>query len=119
MITLSEAYCRINRARCLEMLATKDFLIACKYLQGPLILRTYNSGTSILSSEISKDSYIADYITKKMLNYDYMTIEKYADEDNISLLLAKERLLLVESLGILSRDKSLQGLRFYLNRFLV
>lgn len=118
MITLPEAYCRINRARCLEMLATKDFLFACKYLKGPLELRTFQSGTVILTLEPNKDSTIADCIEKKMMGNEYLTIEKYADEDNISLLLAKERLLVAEALGKICRDKSIQGLRFYQNKFL-
>lgn len=119
MITLPEAYCRINRARCLEMLATKDFLSACKYLQGPLKLRIFQSGTAILTLEFNEDSSIANCIEKVLSNCEYMTIEKYADQNNISLLLAKERFFVAESLGKLSRDESVQGLRFYPNKFLV
>lgn len=119
MITLSEAYCRINRARCLEMLSTDDLLNACKHLQGPLKLRTFPSGTTILSLQYNDDEEIANNIENMLQDMDYITVENYAEKANISLLLAKERLLVAESFGKLCRDISIEGFRFYLNKFLL
>lgn len=119
MITLPEAYCRINRARCLEMLSAEDFLSACKFLEGPLKLRTFQSGTVILTLEYNDDTSIAEAIADKLSNQEYLTIEKYADEMQISLLLAKERIIVAEALGKLSRDNSIEGIRFYPNKFLL
>lgn len=119
MITLSEAYCRINRARCLEMISTEDLLAACKHLQGPLKLRTFPSGTTILTLEFNDDETIANNIELLLNDIEYTTIENYAEKSKISLLLAKERLLIAESMGKICRDNSIEGFRFYINKFLM
>lgn len=45
-------------------------------------------------------------------------VEDLARALNISLLLAQERLSTAERLGKICRDESIEGLRFYPNKFL-
>lgn len=44
--------------------------------------------------------------------------EQLAQELGISVILAKERLLTTEHYGLICRDESIEGLRFYPNLFL-
>lgn len=47
-----------------------------------------------------------------------LSVEQLAQILNISLLLAQERLLTAERSGKICRDESIEGLKFYPNRFL-
>lgn len=47
-----------------------------------------------------------------------MTAEDLAQSEGISVLLARERLLVTEKHGKACRDDSIEALRFYPNRFL-
>lgn len=47
-----------------------------------------------------------------------LSVEELAQILSISLLLAQERLLTAERAGRICRDESIEGLRFYPNRFL-
>jgi len=47
-----------------------------------------------------------------------LTAEELSRQQGLSVILATERLLAAETEGLLCRDYSVQGLRFYPNRFL-
>ena len=47
-----------------------------------------------------------------------LTAEELSRKQGLSVILATERLLAAETEGLLCRDYSVQGLRFYPNRFL-
>ena len=46
------------------------------------------------------------------------TPEEMSREMSLSVILARERLLAAEGSGLLARDHSVEGLRFYPNKFL-
>ena len=61
LMALSDAYCRINRARGLDLLSPEDFYQACRLMQQlgfPVKLRTFESGVSVLQLQSQNDSDI-------------------------------------------------------------
>lgn len=118
MMALTEVYCRINRARGLELLSPEDLLNACKVLNGPLKLRQFPSGAMVLQLESHDDNAVAEETYSNILESTSLSIEELARYKNISILLSQERLLTAERAGKICRDESIEGLRFYPNLFL-
>lgn len=115
MMSLADAYCRVNRARGLELLSPEDLLNACYSLNGPIKLRSFPSGAMVLQLESEDDELTACDTYDLVSQNKSLAVQDMARLRNISLILAKERLLAAERLGRLSRDHSLEGLRFYPN----
>lgn len=118
MMSLADVYCRINRARGLELLSPEDLLHACHLLKGPIKLRNFPSGAMVLQMESQDDELTASETFNLVNKSTSLAVEEFAKLQNISLLLAKERLLAAERLGKVCRDQSLEGLRFYPNYIL-
>lgn len=118
MMSLADVYCRVNRARGLELLSPEDLLHACEQLNGPIKLRRFPSGAMVLQLETHDDELIAIDVLEKVIASESLAVEELAKQLGISLLLAKERLLVAERLGKVCRDESVEGLRFYANLLL-
>lgn len=118
MMSLADVYCRVNRARGLELLSPEDLLDACKLLIGPIKLRQFPSGAMVLQLENHDDELVARETTELTEKCTSISADELARLVGISLLLASERLLTAERLGKLCRDESIEGLRFYPNLFL-
>ena len=118
MMTVAEVYCRINRARGMELVSPEDVLNACKLLDGPMKLRIYPSGAMILQLENHSDEKVAEEIEQQVDNQGSLSIEELARNMQISVLLAHERFMIAERFGKICRDESIEGLRFYPNLFL-
>ncbi|XP_058461776.1 vacuolar protein-sorting-associated protein 36 isoform X2 [Malaya genurostris] len=118
MMSLADVYCRVNRARGLELLSPEDLLEACKLLIGPIKLRKFPSGAMVLQLENHDDELVSKETTELVEKHTSISAEELARVVGISLLLANERLLAAEVLGQLCRDESIEGLRFYPNLFL-
>lgn len=144
MMSMADVYCRVNRARGLELLSPEDLLNACHFLSGPIKLRKFPSGAMVLQLESHDDEQVAeetfqevrffrlypisDEILKKKcfsllfrLQVDQsksLSVEELARILSISLLLAQERLLTAERAGKICRDESIEGLRFFPNLFI-
>ncbi|ALC44247.1 Vps36 [Drosophila busckii] len=118
MMSLADVYCRVNRARGLELLSPEDLLHACEQLSGPIKLRSFPSGARVLQLESHDDELIASDTLEKVRAAESMAVEELAKQLGISLLLAKERLLVTERLGKVCRDESVEGLRFFPNLLL-
>ncbi|KAJ8027994.1 Vacuolar protein-sorting-associated protein 36 [Holothuria leucospilota] len=121
MMALTDVFCRINRARGIELLSPDDLLDACKQfsrLKLPLRLRMFNTGVVVLESiskgEDDKVNQAADLLNEK----ESLTADELAQVLGISVLLARGRLLAAEENGKACRDESVEGLRFYPNKFL-
>ncbi len=55
MMTLTDAFCRVNRARGLELLSPEDLLQACKALKEvhlPMQLHTFDSGVTAVQASL-------------------------------------------------------------------
>ena len=125
MMTLTDAYVRVNRARGLELISPEDFLGACQQLSSlhssPLIkLHTFDTGVKVLqleSAEVTSEE-ILSATESAVVDSGSLTAEELARLSGLAVVLAKERLLAAETVGRLCRDDSIEGLRFYPNLFL-
>ncbi|XP_030757433.1 vacuolar protein-sorting-associated protein 36 [Sitophilus oryzae] len=121
MMTLTDVYCRINRARGLELLSPEDILSACKLmesLQLPLKLFEFSSGVKVLQLSSLDSESIANATSLLIEDDGSISAEELGKKLGISITLAKERLLTAEKYGKCCRDDSIEGLRFYSNLFL-
>ncbi len=118
MMSLADVYCRVNRARGLELLSPEDLLNACKVLRGPVKLRQFPSGAMVLQLESHDEEAVAVATTEIVEEKKSMSVEELARILSISIILAQERLLIAERAGNLCRDDSMEGLRFFPNLFL-
>nr|XP_032835620.1 vacuolar protein-sorting-associated protein 36 isoform X3 [Petromyzon marinus] len=120
LMELTDVYCRVNRARGMELLSPEDLLNAARLfepLKLPIRLRPFASGVMVVQlTSLDEDAAIAEaacVVEEK----GSLTSEEFSKLIGISVLLARERLLLGEENGRLCRDDSEEGLRFYPNRF--
>ncbi|XP_076070474.1 vacuolar protein-sorting-associated protein 36-like [Mytilus galloprovincialis] len=121
IMTLTDVYCRVNRARGMELLSPEDLINACEMLEIlrlPLRLKTFDSGVMVLQLQSHDEEQIIKDTTKTVEEHQSMTSEELSQNAGISVILAKERLLLTEKVGGVCRDESVEGLRFYPNLFL-
>jgi ESCRT-II complex subunit VPS36 len=61
MMALTDVYCRVNRARGLELLSPEDLIKACRLLEQlnlPIRLRRFDSGVSVLQLQSHSDAYV-------------------------------------------------------------
>lgn len=61
MMALADVYCRVNRARGLELLSPEDLIRACKLLEQlnqPIRLRDFESGAKVLQLQANNDTSI-------------------------------------------------------------
>lgn len=121
MMALTDVYCRVNRARGLELLSPEDLIQAChmlKQLNLPIRLREFDSGVKVLQLQSHSDANVVKNTAVALEDHGSLTAEELAQAIGISVLLAKERLLTAEKHGKACRDESIEGLRFYPNQFL-
>ncbi|KAL1124504.1 hypothetical protein AAG570_001130, partial [Ranatra chinensis] len=121
MMSLVDAYCRVNRARGLELLSPEDLLAACRRLATlnlRLRLRQFSSGVLVLQLASHDDQAVIEATEQAIKDRGSLTADELSQELGISVLLAKERLLTTESYGKACRDQSIEGLRFYPNLFI-
>jgi len=70
IMTLSDAFCRVNRART-ELLSPEDFLLACRQMNdsdnSPVKMRTFESGVLVLQIQSQTNNQI-DLETAKLVS---------------------------------------------------
>ncbi|MEE6472336.1 hypothetical protein FKM82_009579 [Ascaphus truei] len=121
IMSLSEVYCLVNRARGMELLSPEDLVNACKMLESlklPLRLRIFDSGVMVIEHQSHNEEEMVASALETVSEKGSLTSEAFAKLVGMSVLLAKERLLLAENMGHLCRDDSVEGLRFYPNLFM-
>ncbi|XP_013135211.1 PREDICTED: vacuolar protein-sorting-associated protein 36 [Papilio polytes] len=121
IMSLADVWCRVNRARGLELISPEDLLNACKLLQSidaPMSLRKFPSGACVLQLNSQRDEEVARSTSQLLEENGTLTPVKLSQLANVSLLLARERLFTTERLGLACRDESIEGLAFYPNLFL-
>lgn len=123
LLPLTDAYCRLNRARGLELLAPEDLMAAGRLLERlrlPLRCRRLESGVWVLQPADVDEQRVA-VETGQLLqtaSEGRLTAEILAEDTGVSVLLASQRLLEAERCGVACRDDSIEGLAFYYNRLL-
>ncbi|XP_035957248.1 vacuolar protein-sorting-associated protein 36 isoform X3 [Halichoerus grypus] len=121
IMSLTEVYCLVNRARGMELLSPEDLVNACKMLEAlklPIRLRVFDSGVMVIELQSHKEEEMVASALETVSEKGSLTSEEFAKLVGMSVLLAKERLLLAEKMGHLCRDDSVEGLRFYPNLFM-
>ncbi|XP_013175132.1 PREDICTED: vacuolar protein-sorting-associated protein 36 [Papilio xuthus] len=121
IMSLADVWCRVNRARGLELISPEDLLNACKLLQtigAPMSLRKFPSGACVLQLNSQRDEEVAKSTSQLLEENGTLTPVKLSQLANVSVLLARERLFTTERLGLACRDESIEGLAFYPNLFL-
>ncbi|XP_013207501.1 vacuolar protein-sorting-associated protein 36 [Microtus ochrogaster] len=121
IMSLTEVYCLVNRARGMELLSPEDLVNACKMLEAlklPVRLRVFDSGVMVIELQTHKEEEMVASALETVSERGSLTSEEFAKLVGMSVLLAKERLLLAEKMGHLCRDDSVEGLRFYPNLFM-
>ncbi|CAH1778287.1 unnamed protein product [Owenia fusiformis] len=121
MMTLSDVYCRTNRARGMELLSPEDLINACNLLEElklPIRFRVFDSGVMVLHLLSHSEAEVINQTTQFVEENTKLTAEELAQLVGVSVVLAKERLLSSEKAGKLCRDETVEALRFYPNLFL-
>ncbi|CAH2234175.1 vacuolar protein-sorting-associated protein 36 [Pararge aegeria] len=121
IMSLADVWCRVNRARGLELVSPEDLLNACKLLErvdAPMSLRKFPSGACVLQLNSHQDEEVAKSTSELLEEVGNLTPVKLSQLANVSVLLARERLFTTERLGLACRDESIEGLAFYPNLFL-
>lgn len=121
LMTLTDVYCRLNRARGMELLSPDDLVNACRLMERlnlPVRLRVFDSGVMVLQLESHSEQIVVNRTCEAVEAVGSITAEELSNTIGLSVILSKERLLTSERAGKLCRDESTEGLRFYPNRFL-
>ncbi|XP_041461875.1 vacuolar protein-sorting-associated protein 36-like [Lytechinus variegatus] len=121
MMAITDVYCRINRARGMELLSPDDLIDACQQferLRLPLRLRRFTSGVLVLESVSKGEEAAIDQTAELLTEKASLSADELAQIAGVSVMLAKGRLLAAEEVGKACRDESVEGLRFYPNLFL-
>ena len=122
IIPLTDLYCMYNRARGVALISPKDLQKACKLFEKlslPVRLRVFESGLSVVQSADFNDSAVIDRIETYLKSELCISVLEFSRIEQMSPILAKEYLLLAEKKGSLCRDDSIEGLKFYRNRFVI
>ena len=126
MATLPDIYCLYNRSRGTELVSPDDFLKASEILEtlGPRIglkFKKFKSGVLSIHLDELNETVILEKLLKIIDQNEYKHIGVNASIVsqilNVSLIVAKEQLLLCEGLGKLCRDETIEGVFFYPNLF--
>ncbi|KAJ0266392.1 Vacuolar protein sorting-associated protein 36 [Hirschfeldia incana] len=124
MISLTDMYYHFNRARGTELISPDDLWQACTLWEKfdvPVMVRKFDSGVKVIQNKSHSDeevmSRIRALVTKTETLRTGVTASDAALTLKIAPAMAKEHLLSAETKGLLCRDMSPDGLRFYFNLF--
>ncbi|KAJ8573027.1 hypothetical protein K7X08_009538 [Anisodus acutangulus] len=122
MINLIDIYCLFNRARGTELISPDDLLRACSLWEKfdvPVMLRKFDSGVMVIQSKSHSDNEVFTRIRSMVTTPDALRAGITASDAAMSLgiapAMAKEHLLAAEGKGLLCRDVSPEGFRFFVN----
>ncbi|XP_077984316.1 vacuolar protein-sorting-associated protein 36-like [Glandiceps talaboti] len=121
MMALTDVYCRVNRARGMELLSPDDLVEACKLFENlklPLRLRTFASGVKVIELISHAEEQAINDTVELLSSIGSLSADELSHNVGISVSLAKGRLLSAEEKGKACRDESVEGIRFYPNLFL-
>ncbi|XP_024046949.1 vacuolar protein sorting-associated protein 36 isoform X1 [Citrus sinensis] len=124
MINLIDVYCLFNRARGTALISPDDLSQACSLWEKfdvPVMLRKFDSGVMAIQSKSHSDEEVFGrlraLVTKPEALRHGISASDAAMTLGIAPAMAKEHLLTAEGKGLLCRDISPDGFRFYINLF--
>ncbi|CAL0333619.1 unnamed protein product [Lupinus luteus] len=125
IINLIDVYCLFNRARGTELISPDDLLQACSLWEKfdvSLVLRKFDSGVMVIQTKSHSDEEVIAKIKILVMKPDALrhgiSASDAARTLGVAPAMAKKHLLSAESKGVLCRDISPDGFRFYINLFL-
>lgn len=122
-LTLSDTYCCFNRARGMDLVSPEDIKNACEKMKSipdlQLKMVQYKSGLLVIQSQTCNDEDVLGKTVSLVEQAGCLTPLQLASRSSISVQLARQRLCEAELEGKLCRDQSIEGLKFYPNKFLV
>ncbi|XP_053790476.1 vacuolar protein-sorting-associated protein 36 isoform X1 [Vidua chalybeata] len=98
IMSLTEVYCLVNRARGLELLSPEDLVNACKMLESlklPLRLRIFDSGVMVIELQSHNEEEMVAAALETVSEKGSLTADEFAKLVGMSVLLAKERFYLM------------------------
>lgn len=127
MMTLPDVFSVFNRARGTELVSPADLLTSAQLL-GPsrlgMSLRRFTSGVLVIQADSHSDVAVGEKLVKAAEDAagaegwgDGLVAAHVARDLRVSVTLAIEHLRTAETGGLLCRDESVEGTRFYVNRF--
>ncbi|XP_035219796.1 vacuolar protein-sorting-associated protein 36-like [Stegodyphus dumicola] len=119
-LTLAEVYCRVNRARGVELISPEDLLNSCLMLEKlnlAVKLHKFDSGVMALRLVAEDPMAEAREVMQILQDNESLTAAELSILTKATVVIAKERLLFLEKQGLACRDDSVEGLRFYANQF--
>ena len=121
-LTLSDVYCCFNRARGLKLVSPDDILCACKQMHTlpelQLKLIEYRSGLLVVQNQSCDSGELLDKTVQYVEQAGSLTSLQLSARMSVSVQLARQRLDEAEAIGRLCRDETLEGLKFFPNKFL-
>ncbi|KAL1201410.1 Vacuolar protein sorting-associated protein 36 [Cardamine amara subsp. amara] len=124
MISLTDMYYHFNRARGTELISPDDLWQACTLWEKfdvPVMLRKFDSGVIVIQNKSHSDEEVMSRIRMLVNKAETLRTGVTASDAALTLkiapAMAKEHLLTAETKGLLCRDMSPDGLRFYFNLF--
>uniref|UniRef100_T1JJG0 Vacuolar protein-sorting-associated protein 36 n=1 Tax=Strigamia maritima TaxID=126957 RepID=T1JJG0_STRMM len=93
MLALTDVYCRVNRARGLELISPEDLLHACHMLDRlalPIRLREFDSGVMVLQLHSHNEVKLVKEVRQLLEEKESLTAEELAQVIGVSVVLAKE-----------------------------
>jgi len=120
MMALPDVFCFFNRARGTALVSPEDLLKACELFSTlglPVVFRVLPSGVQLVQLSSFRDDALADRIASAVASKGKLSALELAQKDAISVVLAREQLLITESRGLICRDDAPEGLLFYPNMF--
>ena len=144
VMTLTDVYCLYNAARGIEMVSPLDLKKACGTfgrIGSPLRVRSLKSGgqsptpatarvsrftelcvvaVAVVESNSASDAEVDKRLTGTVdgAQSGNVSADELANLSGMSLYIAKEQLEGAEARGVLARDESIRGVRYWKNRFL-
>ncbi|XP_054164005.1 vacuolar protein-sorting-associated protein 36-like [Oppia nitens] len=119
-MSLTDVFCTVNRARGFDLISVEDLLNACSTFELQnygLKCVKYKSGLIVLQSNNYNQNSMNNKILDLLETNDSVSGQELALSASISLALARQRLFDCENIGIVCRDESIYGLRFFPNKF--
>ncbi|CAG8614898.1 2886_t:CDS:10, partial [Acaulospora morrowiae] len=104
MMALTDIYCIFNRARGVSLISPDDLYKACS------LFESLN-----LPMRLRNDEQTAQHILEYIKTTGPLTAIDLASFDKMSIALAIEQLQMVEAKGLICRDETVEGVRFYEN----
>lgn len=120
-MTLSDVYCCFNRARGMNLVSPDDILQACRQLENlpdvQLRMVQYKSGLIVVQNQSCDNEELLNRTVQYVEQAGCLSALQLSARLSVSVQLARQRLEDAEAEGKLCRDQSIEGLKFYPNKF--